>query len=135
MTTFTYLCGTFEFKYMSFQLCNDLAASQSSMLPILLYMVEYIMKVFMDDFLVIRDPFKVCLDLLRKVPKNCVEKNLAINWKKCHFIVKEGIVSGTTSGAMTSNRPSQSKCDIHIASTSLRERYMKFLKTHLLMFH
>ncbi|XP_073017775.1 uncharacterized protein [Primulina eburnea] len=39
-------------------------------------MVEDIMEVFMDDF------------------SRCQEKNLVLNWEKCHFMVQEGIVLG-----------------------------------------
>ena len=28
------------------------------------------------------------------VLQRCKEKNLALNWEKCHFVVKEGIVLG-----------------------------------------
>ncbi|XP_070043122.1 uncharacterized protein [Nicotiana tomentosiformis] len=35
-----------------------------------------------------------CLDNLRQVLKRCEETNLVLNWKKCHFMVDEGIVLG-----------------------------------------
>ena len=31
---------------------------------------------------------------LRKVLERCREKNLTLNWKKCHFMAKKGIVLG-----------------------------------------
>ncbi|GJU99993.1 reverse transcriptase domain-containing protein [Tanacetum coccineum] len=40
-----------------------------------------------------REPFKV-LDNLDKMLNRCEETNLVLNWEKCHFMVKEGIVLG-----------------------------------------
>ena len=57
-------------------------------------MVEDIMEVFMDDFLVYSDSFDLCLANLDRVLKRCEETNLVLNWKKCHFMVEEGIVLG-----------------------------------------
>jgi len=31
---------------------------------------------------------------LEAVLKRCIETNLMLNWKKCHFMVTEGIVLG-----------------------------------------
>nr|GEU37622.1 reverse transcriptase domain-containing protein [Tanacetum cinerariifolium] len=50
------------------------------------------MEVFMDDFLVFGNSFKSCLSHLDKMLKWCEDTNLFLNWEKCHFIVKEGIV-------------------------------------------
>lgn len=38
--------------------------------------------------------FTSCLDNLSKVLHRCEETNLVLNWKKCHFKVKESIVIG-----------------------------------------
>nr|GEU81201.1 reverse transcriptase domain-containing protein [Tanacetum cinerariifolium] len=46
----------------------------------------------MDDFLVFGDSFSSCLSYLDKMLKRCEDTNLVLNWKKCHFMVKEGIV-------------------------------------------
>ncbi|GJW23353.1 reverse transcriptase domain-containing protein [Tanacetum coccineum] len=35
-----------------------------------------------------------CLDNLDKMLNRCEETNLVLNWEKCHFMVKEGIVLG-----------------------------------------
>ncbi|MCQ8086687.1 hypothetical protein NP254_23805, partial [Salmonella enterica] len=35
-----------------------------------------------------------CLDHLAEVLKRCEDCNLVLNWEKCHFMVKEGIVLG-----------------------------------------
>ncbi|GJW53226.1 reverse transcriptase domain-containing protein [Tanacetum coccineum] len=52
------------------------------------------MEVFMDDFSVFGDSFSPCLSYLDKMLKRCEDTNLVLNWEKCHFIVKEGIVLG-----------------------------------------
>nr|GEX41270.1 reverse transcriptase domain-containing protein [Tanacetum cinerariifolium] len=52
------------------------------------------MEVFIDDFSVFRDSFSSCLSHLDKMVKRCEETNLVLNWEKCHFMVKEGIVLG-----------------------------------------
>ncbi|GJW71827.1 reverse transcriptase domain-containing protein [Tanacetum coccineum] len=57
-------------------------------------MIEETMEVFMDDFLVLRDSFSLCLSHLDKMFKRCEDTNLVLNWEKCHFMVKEGIVLG-----------------------------------------
>ncbi|GJU20980.1 reverse transcriptase domain-containing protein [Tanacetum coccineum] len=57
-------------------------------------MVEETMEVFMDDFSVFGDSFSSCLSHLDKMLKRCEDTNLVLNWEKCHFIVKEGIVLG-----------------------------------------
>ena len=40
------------------------------------------------------DTFENCLEHLEKVLERCVANNLVLNWEKCHFMVKEGIVLG-----------------------------------------
>ncbi|GKB60674.1 reverse transcriptase domain-containing protein [Tanacetum coccineum] len=57
-------------------------------------MIEETMEVFMDDFSVFRDSFSSCLSHLDKMLKRCKDTNLVLNWEKCHFMVKEGIVLG-----------------------------------------
>ena len=57
-------------------------------------MVEDTIEVFMDDFSVVGDSFERCLNNLSKVLKRCEDCNLVLNWEKCHFMVKEGIVLG-----------------------------------------
>jgi hypothetical protein len=48
----------------------------------------------MDDFSVFSSDFDECLNHLKIVLKRCEECNLVLNWKKCHFMVKQGIVLG-----------------------------------------
>ena len=38
--------------------------------------------------------FDHCLENLDKVLQSCAEKDLVLNWEKCHFMVCEGIVLG-----------------------------------------
>ena len=57
-------------------------------------MVEKFIEVFIDDFSVFGDSFDLYLANLEKVLQCCVETNLVLNWDKCHFMVKEGIMLG-----------------------------------------
>jgi hypothetical protein len=57
-------------------------------------MIEEIMKVFIDNFSVYKKTFNDYLNNLDKVLQRCEEKDLVLNWEKCHFMVKEGIVLG-----------------------------------------
>ena len=57
------------------------------MLSIFSDMVKKFLEVFMDDFSVFGDSFEQCLENLEKVLKRCIEKNLVLNWEKCHFMV------------------------------------------------
>ncbi|XP_070054160.1 uncharacterized protein [Nicotiana tomentosiformis] len=52
------------------------------------------MKVFMDDFNLFGDDFKDYLRNLELVLKRYENTHLLLNWEKCHFMVKEGIVVG-----------------------------------------
>ena len=55
-------------------------------------LVEEAMEIFMDDFSVYGSSFEKCLKNLEIVLQRCQDKNLALNWEKCHFMVAEGIV-------------------------------------------
>nr|GEZ14337.1 DNA-directed DNA polymerase [Tanacetum cinerariifolium] len=66
-TTFTCPYGTFAYRRMPFGLCNA---------P------------------VFGDSFSSCLSNLDKMLKRCEDTNLVLNWEKCHFMCKEGIVLG-----------------------------------------
>ena len=57
-------------------------------------MIEIILEIFMDDFSVFGDSNKGCLENLCKVLERCQEKNLVLNWEKCHFMVTQGIILG-----------------------------------------
>ena len=57
-------------------------------------LIDNIMEVFMDDFSVYGGSFEKCLDNLGIVLQRYREKNLVLNWGKCHFMVQKGIVLG-----------------------------------------
>ncbi|WKA01467.1 hypothetical protein VitviT2T_019748 [Vitis vinifera] len=57
-------------------------------------MVERIMEVFIDDITIYGSAFEECLVNLEVVLNRCIEKNLVLNWEKCHFMVHQGIVLG-----------------------------------------
>ncbi|CAN6541458.1 unnamed protein product [Malus baccata var. baccata] len=93
-TTFTCRFGTFAYRRMPFGLCNAPATFQRCMMSIFSEMVENIVEDFMDDFSVFGNSFDICLDNLSLVLERCRETNLVLNWEKCHFMVKHGIVLG-----------------------------------------
>ena len=51
-------------------------------------------EVFVENFSVVGISFDNCLENLELVLVRCEETNLVLNWEKCHFMVKEGIVLG-----------------------------------------
>ncbi|WVZ98079.1 hypothetical protein U9M48_043558 [Paspalum notatum var. saurae] len=85
-TTFTCPYGTFAYRRMPFGLLMHLLLSKD--------FIEDIMEVFMDDFSVHGTSFDHCLKNLEKVLKRCEEVDLVLNWKKCHFMVRRGLVLG-----------------------------------------
>ena len=64
------------------------------MMSIFSDLVEEFMEIFMDDFSIYGSSFEDCLKNLKTVLQRYQEKNLALNWEKCHFMVTEGIVLG-----------------------------------------
>ncbi|XP_019086291.1 PREDICTED: uncharacterized protein LOC109126860 [Camelina sativa] len=93
-TTFTCPYGTFAYRRMPFGLCNAPATFQRCMMSIFTDLIEDIMEVFMDDFSVYGSSFSVCLSNLCRVLQRCEDKHLVLNWEKCHFMVRDGIVLG-----------------------------------------
>ncbi|RVX13427.1 Retrovirus-related Pol polyprotein from transposon 17.6 [Vitis vinifera] len=93
-TTFTCPFGTYAYRRMPFGLCNAPATFQRCILSIFSDMVEQIMEVFMDDITVYGGTFEECLVNLEAVLNRCIEKDLVLNWEKCHFMVRQGIVLG-----------------------------------------
>jgi len=79
---------------MPFGLCNAPATFQRYMLSIFSDMVKRFLEIFMDDFSVFDDSFNDCLTNLEKVLSRCEEKNLVLNWEKCHLMVTNSIVLG-----------------------------------------
>ena len=93
-TTFTCPFGTYAYRRMHFGLCNALATFQICMLSMFSDMVESIMEVYMHDITVYGGDFEECLTNLEAILQRCIEKNLVLNWEKCHFMVNQGIVLG-----------------------------------------
>ena len=93
-TTFTCPFGTYAYRRMPFGLCNAPATFQRCMLSIFSDLVERIMEVYMDDITTYDGTFEECLANLETVLHRCIEKNLVLNWEKCHFMVNQGIVLG-----------------------------------------
>ena len=91
-TTFTCPYGTYAFRRMPFGLCNAPTTFQRCMMFIFSDLIEEVMEIFMDDFSVYGSSFEKCLENLAIVLQRCKNKNLAINWEKCHFMVTGGIV-------------------------------------------
>nr|GEV05806.1 DNA-directed DNA polymerase [Tanacetum cinerariifolium] len=85
---------TYAYRRMPFGLCNAPATFQRCKLAIFHDIIEESVKVFMDDFSVFGNSFETCLNNLDKMPQCCKDAHLILNWEKCHFMVKEGIVLG-----------------------------------------
>ena len=79
---------------MPYGLCNALGTFQRCMMAIFSDMVEIKIEVFIDDFSMLGKSFDNCLENLRQALIRCEETNLVLNWEKCHFMVKEGIILG-----------------------------------------
>nr|GFA34716.1 reverse transcriptase domain-containing protein [Tanacetum cinerariifolium] len=93
-TTFTCHFGTYAYRRTLLGLCNAPATFQRCMLAIFHDMIEESVEVFMDDFSVFGDSFDKCLNNLDRMLQRCKYAHLVLNWEKCHFMVKEGIVLG-----------------------------------------
>ena len=93
-TTFTCPYGTFAFRRMPFGLCNALATFQRCMMSMISYLAKEVMEIFMDEFIVYGSNFEHCRQNLGTLLHRCQDKNLVLNWEKCHFMVTEGIVLG-----------------------------------------
>ena len=93
-TTFTCPFGTFAYRRMPFGLCNAPGTFQHCMMSIFSEYLENCMEVFMDDFTVYGSSFDECLSSLGSILHRCIEKNLVLNYEKCHFMVQQGIVLG-----------------------------------------
>ncbi|GJV35849.1 reverse transcriptase domain-containing protein [Tanacetum coccineum] len=93
-TTFTCPFRIYAYRRMPFGLCNAPATFQRCMLAIFHDMIEESVEVFMDDFSVFENSFDNCLNNLDKMIQHCKDAHLVLNWEKCHFMVKEGIVLG-----------------------------------------
>ncbi|GJX93841.1 reverse transcriptase domain-containing protein [Tanacetum coccineum] len=93
-TTFICPFRTYAYRRMPFGLCNAPATFQRCMLAIFHDMIEQSVEVFMNDFFVFGNSFDHCLKNLDKMLQRCKDENIVLNWEKCHFMVKEGIMLG-----------------------------------------
>jgi hypothetical protein len=93
-TTFTCPYVTFAYRRMLFGLCNALASFQMCLMAIFSDLIEKVMEVFMDNFSVFGKTFEGCLANLDKVLKQCQMADLVLNWEKCYFMIREGIILG-----------------------------------------
>ena len=66
-STFTCPYGTFAFRRMPFGLCNAPATFQRCMMSIFSDLVEEVMEIFMNDFLIYGSSFEDCLKNLETV--------------------------------------------------------------------
>jgi hypothetical protein len=48
----------------------------------------------MNDFIIYGNSFDACIENLTLILKRCMKINLVLNYKKCHFMVEQGIVLG-----------------------------------------
>lgn len=93
-TTSTCPFGTFEFRRMSFSLCNAPGTFQRLVTSRFSDMIGMCIEVFIDDFMAHGDSFDACLNNLGRVYERCTSKNLVLNYNKCHFMILHGVVLG-----------------------------------------
>ena len=110
---------------MPFGLCNAPATFQRCMMFAFSDLVEEAMEIIMDDFSVYGSSFEKCLENLETVLQMRQDKNLALNWEKCHFMVIEGIVLGHKISWVRS-RPSKGFYHKNSPSTDNSQRDKKF---------
>ncbi|GJW78401.1 retrovirus-related pol polyprotein from transposon 17.6 [Tanacetum coccineum] len=82
------------YKQMPFGLCYAPATFQRCMLAIFQDIIKESIEVFMDNFSVFGNSFDNCLNNLDKMLQRCKDASFVLNWEKCHFMVKEGIILG-----------------------------------------
>ena len=83
-------------------------------------LVEEGMDIFMDDFLVYGSSFENYTENLEIVLQRCQDKNLALNWEKCHFLVNEGIVLGHTAAGLEVNQAKVSFIETLMPPTTVK---------------
>ena len=91
-------------------------------------MIEIILEIFMDDFSVFSDSYEGCLENLRKVLERCQEKNLVLNWEKCHFMVTQGIVLGHI---VSKNGIEVDKCKVELISNLPTPKCVRDIRSFL----
>ena len=76
------------------------------MISIFSDMVERHLEIVMDDFSVFGSSFEECLHHLTLVLARCKEKNMVLNWEKCHFMISpKGIEVDKAKVDLNSNLP------------------------------
>jgi hypothetical protein len=93
-TMFSCPYETFAYRRLPFGLYNAPTSFQRCMMAVFSEFIEENVEVFMDDFSVYGNTFMDCLAILEKFLTRCAEVDLVLNWEKCHFMVKQGIVLG-----------------------------------------
>ncbi|GKB15969.1 reverse transcriptase domain-containing protein [Tanacetum coccineum] len=93
-TMFTCPFSTYAYRRIPFGLCNAPATFQRCMLAIFHDMIKESVDVFMDDFSVFGNSFEKCLNNLDKMLRHCKDAHIILDWEKCHFMDKEGILLG-----------------------------------------
>nr|GEU73217.1 hypothetical protein [Tanacetum cinerariifolium] len=89
---------------------------------------EKTMEVFMGDFLVFGDSFPSCLSHLDTMLQRCKDTNLVLNWEKCHFMVKEGIVLGHK---ISKNRLEVDRAKVDVIAKLLHPTTVKGVRSFL----
>jgi len=89
-TTFTCPFGIFTYRRMPFGLCNAPATFQLCMLSLFSDMVEFFVKIFMNDFSIYGDSFDQCFHHLELVLQRCKEKKLNSKLRKLSLPGKIG---------------------------------------------
>jgi len=68
----------------AFRFCNALAIFKCCMLSLFYDMWEWFLETFMNEFSIYGDSFDYYLHHLELVLQCYIEKNLTLNWEKCH---------------------------------------------------
>lgn len=79
---------------MSFALYNAPTTFQRCMMAMFHDMNEKFLEICMNDFTLYGLTFETYLHNLSLVLHRYEESSLVLNWEKCHFMVREGIVLG-----------------------------------------
>jgi len=82
----------------------------------------------MNDFSIYGDSFNQCLHHLELVLQCCAEKNLTLNWEKCHFMVRYGIVLGHE---ISKNEIKVDKAKIEVIAKLLVPKCIKDIRSFL----
>nr|GEX07704.1 reverse transcriptase domain-containing protein [Tanacetum cinerariifolium] len=73
-------------------ICPSFSTFRRCMLAIFHDMIEESVEVFMDDFSIFGSSFDHCVNNLDKMLHRYEYAHLVLNWEKCHFMVKKGIM-------------------------------------------